>query len=155
MPENILNRFKMQESGDDFLRFLLHNRRKSSIFAPELQLSAAFAGEFFHDPPRQGAGFVLRISRLKLRTNLTDYLFHGAKLQKNNEIRKFLLMNYEQYIARCIEIARRGEYYVAPNPMVGAVLVVGRIDEYSVLVEIAHGRTLLNGTFTFSAVRIR
>jgi len=32
-------------------------------------------------------------------------------------------MNYEQYIARCIENARRGEYYVAPNPMVGAVLV--------------------------------
>ena len=32
-------------------------------------------------------------------------------------------MNYEQYIARCIDIARRGEYYVAPNPMVGAVLV--------------------------------
>lgn len=29
----------------------------------------------------------------------------------------------ERYIARCIEIARRGEYYVAPNPMVGAVLV--------------------------------
>ena len=32
-------------------------------------------------------------------------------------------MNYANYIARCIEIARRGEYYVAPNPMVGAVLV--------------------------------
>lgn len=32
-------------------------------------------------------------------------------------------MNYEKYIARCIEIARRGEYFVAPNPMVGAVLV--------------------------------
>ena len=32
-------------------------------------------------------------------------------------------MNYEQYIARCIEIARRGEDYVAPNPMVGAVIV--------------------------------
>jgi len=32
-------------------------------------------------------------------------------------------MNYEKYIARCIEIAKRGEYYVAPNPMVGAVLV--------------------------------
>ena len=32
-------------------------------------------------------------------------------------------MDYEKYIARCIEIARRGEYYVAPNPMVGAVLV--------------------------------
>jgi diaminohydroxyphosphoribosylaminopyrimidine deaminase/5-amino-6-(5-phosphoribosylamino)uracil reductase len=33
------------------------------------------------------------------------------------------MMNYDKYIARCIEIARRGEYYVAPNPMVGAVLV--------------------------------
>lgn len=32
-------------------------------------------------------------------------------------------MNYEKYIRRCIELARRGEYYVAPNPMVGAVLV--------------------------------
>lgn len=32
-------------------------------------------------------------------------------------------MNYEKYICRCIELARRGEYYVAPNPMVGAVLV--------------------------------
>lgn len=32
-------------------------------------------------------------------------------------------MNYEKYIVRCIELARRGEYYVAPNPMVGAVLV--------------------------------
>lgn len=31
-------------------------------------------------------------------------------------------MKYANYIARCIEIARRGEYYVAPNPMVGAVL---------------------------------
>lgn len=31
-------------------------------------------------------------------------------------------MKKENYIARCIEIARRGEYYVAPNPMVGAVL---------------------------------
>jgi len=30
--------------------------------------------------------------------------------------------NYEKYIAHCIEIARRGEYFVAPNPMVGAVL---------------------------------
>ena len=32
-------------------------------------------------------------------------------------------MEYANYIALCIEIARRGEYYVAPNPMVGAVLV--------------------------------
>lgn len=32
-------------------------------------------------------------------------------------------MEYANYIGRCIEIARRGEYYVAPNPMVGAVLV--------------------------------
>lgn len=27
------------------------------------------------------------------------------------------------YIARCLQLARLGEYYVAPNPMVGAVLV--------------------------------
>lgn len=32
-------------------------------------------------------------------------------------------MDFEKYIARCIELARLGEYYVAPNPMVGAVLV--------------------------------
>lgn len=28
-----------------------------------------------------------------------------------------------KYMARCLELARLGEYYVAPNPMVGAVLV--------------------------------
>ena len=28
-------------------------------------------------------------------------------------------MEYANYIAHCIEIARRGEYFVAPNPMVG------------------------------------
>ena len=60
-------------------------------FALELQLSTALARQLFRNPPGHGAGFVLRISRLKLRTNLTDYLFHGAKLQKNNEIRKFCL----------------------------------------------------------------
>ena len=38
-------------------------------------------------------------------------------------------MEYANYIARCIEIARRGEYYVAPNPMVGAVLVRNSDDE--------------------------
>ena len=32
-------------------------------------------------------------------------------------------MEDEKYMARCIEIARQGEYFVAPNPMVGAVLV--------------------------------
>ena len=31
----------------------------------------------------------------------------------------------ELYIARCLQLARLGEYYVAPNPMVGAVLVGG------------------------------
>ena len=32
-------------------------------------------------------------------------------------------MEYANYIAHCLKIARRGEYFVAPNPMVGAVLV--------------------------------
>ena len=47
-------------------------------------------------------------------------------------------MNYANYIARCIEIARRGEYYVAPNPMVGAVLV--RNNDEQVLAEGWHER---------------
>lgn len=33
-------------------------------------------------------------------------------------------MKEEQYISRCLQLARLGEYYVAPNPMVGAVLVL-------------------------------
>ncbi|MGN0208478.1 MAG: riboflavin biosynthesis protein RibD, partial [Paludibacteraceae bacterium] len=32
-------------------------------------------------------------------------------------------MDYAKYIRRCLQIARNGAYYVAPNPMVGAVLV--------------------------------
>lgn len=33
------------------------------------------------------------------------------------------MLEYANYINRCIQIARFGAYYVAPNPMVGAVLV--------------------------------
>ena len=47
-------------------------------------------------------------------------------------------MNYANFIARCIEIARRGEYFVAPNPMVGAVLV--RNSDCSILAEGWHER---------------
>lgn len=47
-------------------------------------------------------------------------------------------MKYENYIARCIEIARRGEYFVAPNPMVGAVLV--RNSDEQILAEGWHER---------------
>ncbi|MCR4664101.1 MAG: bifunctional diaminohydroxyphosphoribosylaminopyrimidine deaminase/5-amino-6-(5-phosphoribosylamino)uracil reductase RibD [Paludibacteraceae bacterium] len=32
-------------------------------------------------------------------------------------------MSHEKYMRRCLQLARLGEYYVAPNPMVGAVLV--------------------------------
>lgn len=42
-------------------------------------------------------------------------------------------MEYANYISHCIEIARRGEYYVAPNPMVGAVLV--RNEDEQILAE--------------------
>ena len=31
--------------------------------------------------------------------------------------------NDEQYMQRCLALAKQGEYYVAPNPMVGAVLI--------------------------------
>ena len=33
------------------------------------------------------------------------------------------MRNAELYIRRCLQLAKLGEYYVAPNPMVGAVLV--------------------------------
>lgn len=35
------------------------------------------------------------------------------------------MMTHERYMRRCLQLARLGEYYVAPNPMVGAVLVRG------------------------------
>lgn len=39
------------------------------------------------------------------------------------------------YIGRCLQLARIGEYYVAPNPMVGAVLVRHRTDGDEILGE--------------------
>ena len=36
------------------------------------------------------------------------------------------------YMARCLQLARLGEYYVAPNPMVGAVLVESRDDRVGI-----------------------
>jgi len=46
-------------------------------------------------------------------------LFHAAKVRKKMESAKL-------YMSRCLQLARLGEYYVAPNPMVGAVLVESR-----------------------------
>ncbi len=37
-------------------------------------------------------------------------------------------MDYANYMSRCLQLARLGEYYVAPNPMVGAVLVDNRTE---------------------------
>ena len=34
-----------------------------------------------------------------------------------------------KYMFRCLQLAKKGEYYVAPNPMVGAVLVMTTSDE--------------------------
>ncbi len=31
--------------------------------------------------------------------------------------------DYDKYMSRCLQLAKLGEYYVAPNPMVGALLV--------------------------------
>ena len=36
---------------------------------------------------------------------------------------KFITQNSQIYLSRCLQLARLGEYYVAPNPMVGAILV--------------------------------
>lgn len=38
------------------------------------------------------------------------------------------LASAELYMARCLQLARIGMYYVAPNPMVGAVLVQENVD---------------------------
>lgn len=37
-------------------------------------------------------------------------------------------MDYANYMSRCLCLAQLGEYYVAPNPMVGAVLVDNRTE---------------------------
>ena len=47
-------------------------------------------------------------------------------------------MEYANYIAHCIEIAQKGTYFVAPNPMVGAVLV--RNSDETILAEGYHER---------------
>ena len=36
------------------------------------------------------------------------------------------MAKFESYMYRCLQLAQLGEYYVAPNPMVGAVLVYDR-----------------------------
>ena len=36
------------------------------------------------------------------------------------------MTDFELYMHRCLQLARLGEYYVAPNPMVGAILVEDR-----------------------------
>ena len=38
------------------------------------------------------------------------------------------MRNSELYIRRCLQLAKLGEYYVAPNPMVGAVLVKHKVE---------------------------
>ena len=43
--------------------------------------------------------------------------------------------NDERYMSRCLQLARLGAYYVAPNPMVGAVLVRHTAQEEQVLAE--------------------
>lgn len=44
-------------------------------------------------------------------------------------------MDDSKYMRRCIELARLGEYYVAPNPMVGAVLVYRQGDKEMIVGE--------------------
>lgn len=44
-------------------------------------------------------------------------------------------MDYQKYMRRCLQLARLGEYYVAPNPMVGAVLVYQTGDNEMVIGE--------------------
>ena len=50
------------------------------------------------------------------------------------------MLEYTKYISRCLQLARLGEYYVAPNPMVGAVLVYGEGSEERIIGEGWHRR---------------
>ena len=45
------------------------------------------------------------------------------------------MLEYTKYISRCVQLARLGEYYVAPNPMVGAVLVYGEDEQARIIGE--------------------
>ena len=45
------------------------------------------------------------------------------------------MSEYAKYISRCLQLARLGAYYVAPNPMVGAVLVYGEGTEARIIGE--------------------
>lgn len=49
-------------------------------------------------------------------------------------------MDYAFYMRRCLDLAQRGCYYVAPNPMVGAVLVEERDGQERVIGEGWHRR---------------
>ena len=50
-------------------------------------------------------------------------------------------MNVEKlYIGRCLQLARLAEYYVAPNPMVGAILVHHSLEGDQILAEGWHER---------------
>ena len=39
------------------------------------------------------------------------------------KVDSFLMNIDEKYMARCLQLARHGEFTTAPNPMVGAVIV--------------------------------
>ena len=45
------------------------------------------------------------------------------------------MLEYAKYISRCVQLARLGAYYVAPNPMVGAVLVYGEDEDARIIGE--------------------
>ncbi len=45
------------------------------------------------------------------------------------------MSEYAKYISRCLQLARLGAYYVAPNPMVGAVLVYGEGENAKIIGE--------------------
>ena len=55
-------------------------------------------------------------------------------------------MEHEEYMRRALELARRGEGHVSPNPMVGCVVVKdGRV--------ISEGTTRRSGSTTRNAMR--
>ena len=56
-----------------------------------------------------------------MKRSVSETICQRSGLSAEGGLKK--VMNDSDYILRCLELAANGEYYVAPNPMVGALLV--------------------------------
>jgi diaminohydroxyphosphoribosylaminopyrimidine deaminase/5-amino-6-(5-phosphoribosylamino)uracil reductase len=60
---------------------------------------------------------------LDIQVNLSDCFSRSVIIFGNGEIEPSMVQIYEKYMQRCIDLARNGKGRVAPNPLVGSVIV--------------------------------